>query len=94
MRADPYGTLSVEILDRAGTTIEPFSAERCDTFTGDELRHTLTWNGSPDVTALAGETVALRLHQRNAALYAFQFVRPGTRQSPANLLAPGAKGTP
>ena len=90
----PYGTLSVELLDRAGRTIEPFSAERCDTFTGDQLRHTLTWNGSPDVTALAGETVALRFHQRNAALYAFQFVRPGTRQSPANLLAPGAKGTP
>ena len=53
----PYGTFSVELLDRKGRTIEPFSAVRCDTLTGDELRHTVTWNGSPDVTALAGETV-------------------------------------
>ena len=90
----PYGTFAVEILDRKGRTIEAFSAKRCDTFTGDALRHTVTWNGSPDVTALAGETVRLRFHQRNAALYAFQFVRRDARQSPANLLAPGAKGTP
>ena len=89
----PYGTFAVEILDHAGKIIEPFSAERCDTFTGDELRHTVTWNGSPDLAALAGETVTLRFHQHNAALYAFQFVRPDTRQSPANLHAPGAKGT-
>ena len=90
----PYGTILVEMLDDAGRPIEPYSAAHCDTFTGDELRHTVRWNGNPDLTALAGKTVRLRFHQRNAALYAFQFVRPGTRQSPANLLAPGARGTP
>ncbi len=90
----PYGTLSAEILDRGGRTIEPFSVERCDTFTGDALRHTVTWNGSPDVSPLAGETLALRFHLRNAALYSFQFVKAGPLKSPARLLAPGTKGAP
>ena len=84
----------MEILNNEGRIIEPFSSERCDSFAGDELRHTVTWSGSPDVTALAGENVRLRFHQRNAALYAFQFAKPGTRQSPANMLAPGARGAP
>lgn len=90
----PYGTFDVEILDLAGRPIGPFTLAHCDTFTGDELRHTVTWNGSPDLAALAGETVSLRFHQRNAALYAFQFVNENAGQSPANLLAPGAKGAP
>ncbi len=90
----PYGTFDVEILDLAGKPLEPFSLAHCDTFTGDKLRHTVTWNGSPDLTALAGEAVSLRFHQRNAALYAFQFVNENTRQSMANLLAPGARGAP
>ena len=89
-----YGTFDVEILDHAGRPLEPFSLARCDTFTGDKLRHTVTWNGSPDLSALAGETVSLRFHQRNAALYAFQFANEDTGQSMANLLAPGARGAP
>ena len=90
-----YGRFSVEILDDAGRPIEPYSADRCDAFTGDELRHTVTWNGSPRTHRPRGEGPFVSaftsatppcIHSNSSG--------PGTRQSPANLLAPGARGAP
>jgi hypothetical protein len=77
-----------------GQTIDGYSAAECDAFTGDDVRHTVTWAGNADLSRLAGRAVRLRFQLQNAALYAFQFVKEGTWQSPANLLAPGAKGAP
>ena len=90
----PYGAFDVSILDDAGSPIEGYSSDRCDTFTGDERRHVVTWGGNERVDALAGRPIRLRFHLRNAALYAFQFIPDGARQSPANLLSPGARGHP
>lgn len=92
--ASPYGAFDVSILDDAGRPIEGYSSDRCDTFTGDERRHVVTWGGNDRVDALAGRPIRLRFHLRNAALYAFQFIQDGARQSPANLLSPGARGHP
>lgn len=92
--ASPYGTFDVSILDDAGRPIEGYSSDRCDTFTGDERRHVVTWGGNERIDALAGRPIRLRFHLRNAALYAFQFIQDGARQSPANLLSPGARGSP
>ena len=92
--ASPYGAFDVSILDDAGRPIEGYSSDRCDTFTGDERRHVVTWGSNERVNALAGRPIRLRFHLRNAALYAFQFIQDGARQSPANLLSPGARGHP
>ena len=92
--ASPYGAFDVSILDDAGRPIEGYSSDRCDTFTGDERRHVVTWGGNERIDALAARPIRLRFHLRNAALYAFQFIRDGARQSPANLLSPGARGSP
>ena len=90
----PYGAFDVSILDDAGSPIEAYSSDRCDTFAGDERRHIVTWGSNDRVDALAGRPIRLRFHLRNAALYAFQFIQDGARQSPANLLSPGARGHP
>lgn len=90
----PYGAFGVSILDDAGRPIEGYSSDRCDTFTGDERHHVVTWGSNERVDALAGRPIRLRFHLRNAALYAFQFIQDGARQSPANLLSPGARGHP
>lgn len=92
--ASPYGAFDVSILDDAGRPIEGYSSDRCDTFTSDERRHVVTWGSNERVDALAGRPIRLRFHLRNAALYAFQFIQDGARQSPANLLSPGARGSP
>ena len=92
--ASPYGAFDVSILDDAGRPIEGYSSDRCDTFAGDERRHVVTWGSNERVDTLAGRPIRLRFHLRNAALYAFQFIKDGARQSPANLLSPGARGHP
>lgn len=92
--ASPYGAFDVAILDDGGRPIEGYSSDRCDTFTGDERRHVVTWAGNERIDALAGRPIRLRFHLRNAALYAFQFIQDAARQSPANLLSPGARGYP
>ena len=42
----------------------------------DNPELTLTWNGSPDLSALRGKPVYIRFFLRNATLYTFQ-IEPG-----------------
>ena len=90
--ATPFGRLSVELLDAAGEPLPGFSADDFDAFTGDDVRHVATWNGSDDLGRLGRRPVRLRFNLTNAALYSFRF-RGGTEApTPMNLLAPGARG--
>lgn len=41
----------------------------------DNLSHTVTWNGDPDLSRLKGQPVYLRFQLKNADLYSFQ-IRP------------------
>ncbi len=90
----PYGELRVEVLDEGGRAVEGFTAADSDGFTGDELRHVATWNGSPDLGRMAGSPIRLRFHLKNAALYSFQLVDDRPRPDSVNLLSPGARGRP
>ncbi len=90
--AAPFGRLRVELLDVGGEPLPGFSADDFDAFTGDEVRHTATWNGSEDVGRLGRRPVRLRFHLTNAALYSFRFRRAAEDPPPMNLLAPGARG--
>ena len=69
-----------------------FSADDFDVFTGDDVRHVATWNGSDDLGSLGRQPVRLRFHLTNAALYSFRFRRGAEAPPPMNLLAPGARG--
>jgi hypothetical protein len=40
---------------------------------GDAVRHVVTWNGTSDVSALAGRPVRVRFRLEEGDLYAFQF---------------------
>jgi hypothetical protein len=62
-----------ELLDGRHAPIPGFSLAEADNLAatgGDQL---VSWQGRSDVSALAGRPVRLRIHFRNAKLYAFQF---------------------
>jgi hypothetical protein len=90
----PFGRMAVELLDETGRPIAGYSLDACDGFTGDAIRHRVTWNGRSDVGRLAGRKVRLRFRLRNAALYAFQFRGEGKTDAAINLLCPGGRGHP
>ena len=69
------GALRVELLGQDGKVIQGFGRSDADPFTGDSLRHTITWRGTTDVSRLSGRQVRVRFSLRNGDLYAFQFAR-------------------
>ena len=80
------GQIKAEILERPEENQpEPqafpgFSLADCDAIsTGDELNRVMTWNGSSDLSALAGRKVYIRFFVQSATLYAF---RIGSASSP------------
>jgi len=70
-RTKPHGRVSVEILDAAGRPVEGMSSS--DAFTGDDLRHVVTWKGERKVSQLQGQPVSLKIHLRDAEFYSFAF---------------------
>ncbi len=70
-RTKPGGSIVVSMLDAAGSSIPGF--EKSDAFSGDDLRHVVQWNGSNDVSALAGKPFSLQFAMQGAELFAFAF---------------------
>ncbi len=46
--------------------------DACDVITGDNLHHTVTWNGESDISAWAGKEVRLRFRLNRSNLYSMQ----------------------
>ncbi|UCH36305.1 MAG: hypothetical protein JSV65_08105 [Armatimonadota bacterium] len=67
------GSAQVEILDGEGTPVPGFALADADVIKGNYIARTVTWQGSDDVSALAGKPVQLHFVMRDAKLYAFQF---------------------
>ena len=67
------GTIKVELQSADGKPITGFTLDDSDDIVGDELDRTVTWNGSPDVSGLAGKTVRLRITISDGDLYAIKF---------------------
>ena len=65
------GRIAVEVLDENGAPAAGFTAAACDAFTGDAVRHAVTWRGSSELSALAGRTCRLRFLMRRADLYSY-----------------------
>jgi hypothetical protein len=72
----PAGELRVEVLDREARLLSGFSATDCVAITGDRASARVTWNGTRDLSALAGQTVRFRFRLTSGSLYAF-WVSPG-----------------
>jgi len=70
------GTVRVEMQDASGKPIRGFTAADCDEINGNYIRVDVTWQGKPNLSALAGKPVRLRFVMRDTDLYSFQFVQP------------------
>ena len=67
------GICQVELQDAQGNAIEGFSLGDADEINGNYIRVKASWQGSEDVSSLAGKTVKLRFVMRDTKLYSFQF---------------------
>ena len=68
------GSLHVEVQDSAGSSIDGYTANDCDTIITNDVARTVTWRGKEDLPVNISDPVRLRFALRNAKLYAFQFV--------------------
>ena len=90
----PHGRLKVEVLDAASCKpLRGLGEPECESFSGDELHHQVSWSGGARLADLQGVPIRLRFHLRSAALYAFQFVSGRSQISVVNRLSPGARGS-
>ncbi len=65
------GFIRVELLDAAGRPLDGISPS--EAFRGDDLRHTLVFPGTSDLSRWIGRPVSLRFRMREAKLYSFAF---------------------
>ena len=87
----PRGNLRVEVLDKDGKVIEPFSAANCNPGAIDSTQAAITWKGAKDLSALAGEPVRFRFQLTNGSLYAF-WVSPDESGASHGYVAGGGPG--
>lgn len=63
--------LRVDVLDREGRPIAPYTAASCVPLRSDSTRARITWDAASDLRALRGQTVRFRFHLSGGSLYAF-----------------------
>ena len=59
------------MLNEAGKPLPGFRQEDCNVFSGDAIRHTVTWNGQADLSQLIDKPIRLRFYLRDAKLFSF-----------------------
>jgi len=91
VNASSDGEIRVEVLDRAGRVIAPFTKEQCQPIVGDGTRLPVQWRGQTGLSALRGETVRFRFTLTRARLFAFWVSRSAAGQS-GGFLAAGGPG--
>jgi hypothetical protein len=67
------GSVWVEIQDSAGHPLPGYSLEACAPLFGDTLGRQVRWQQGDDVSALAGQTVRLRIVVKDADVFSYQF---------------------
>lgn len=75
------GKLRVEILDEAGTPIEPYTLANCTPITTDSTLQAVTWSGAVDVASLRGRPVRFRFELQNGAIYSYWVSRDASGRS-------------
>ena len=72
----PGGAVRVEVADQYDDVIGSCSVDSCDAFTGDSVKHTVTWSGDPSVPVQQEEKAGLRkvrFFLRDAEVFSFRF---------------------
>lgn len=87
----PEGDLRVEVLDAESRPIAPLDREHCRPLRGNHTRQAVTWEGAPDLAAVAGKPVRLRFHLTRGSLYAF-WVTPDPAGASYGYLGGGGPG--
>jgi len=65
------GEISVEVLDRGGRLIAPFSRDRCVPIAVDSTRQEVAWKDRATLGELRGESVRLRFYVTRGHLFSF-----------------------
>jgi hypothetical protein len=91
----PRGELLVELLDRQGNAVPPFTRANCTPLRADRTRQRVTWKGVDDLAKLAGQPVKFRFHLTSGKLYAFWVSSEfnGASHGFVGAGGPGFKGT-
>lgn len=87
----PEGWLRVEVLDENSQPLEGFSAARCRALKVDSTLSEVTWEGTNDLSSLAGTPVRFRFHLTNGQLYSF-WVSPDASGASNGYVAGGGPG--
>ncbi len=87
------GELRVEVLDRDGNVIAPFSAGACRPVTADSTLQEVTWRGADDLGTLRGQPVRFRFHLSRGSLYSF-WVSPDASGASRGYVAAGGPAYP
>jgi hypothetical protein len=69
------GSIRVTLTDVNGQTLEGCELEKSDPFTGDNVRHKITWQGSDAIPA-AKTFRRIVFHLKKAEIFSFRFVEP------------------
>lgn len=85
------GRLEVELLDREGRVIEPFTRKGCVPVAADVTRQQVTWASVQDLSAVVGQPVRFRFHLNAGRLYAF-WVSPDPSGASHGYVAAGGPG--
>jgi len=92
---DPKGELRVEVLDRDGNVIAPFTRENCVPVSADSTLTQVVWKPGADLSKLAEQPVRFRFWLNGGSLYAFWVSRDESGRSDGYVAAggPGHSGT-
>jgi hypothetical protein len=85
------GRLRVEILDRCGKVIEPFTKANCVPLGADKTLSEMRWKGVQDLSAIVNKPVKFRFTLRNGSLYSF-WVSPDASGASHGYVAAGGPG--
>jgi len=88
---NPDGELRVEVLDRDGGVIAPFSSENCVPISADTTLTPVSWKKTADLSKVAGRPVRFRFHLKNGKVYAF-WVSQDTSGASCGYVAAGGPG--
>jgi hypothetical protein len=75
LRAAPGGSARVAILDGTAKPLPGLDLGDCDALSGDQIRGVVHWRGKPDLTALKGRAVRLKVEVAQCELFSFRVAK-------------------
>lgn len=67
----PGGEIACELLDANGTPFPGFARQNCTSFTGNTVRHQITWGAETTIPPNFTDLLVVRFYLRQASLYSY-----------------------